>query len=155
MMDDLLQEMIDPAPLHRDAPRRRRMWTTVAIVGLAVIGATTLTTSAIFTDNDSASADIQTGTVDLDVDAASTFAFLPQNLVPGDTTYAPLVVNSNGSLQLRYSISYKAEQIAATTAAPTLLDPAGAPVASGGDLRTVLQLRMYELPAGQCNDTGT
>ena len=27
MMDDLLQEMIDPAPVHHDAPRRRRLWT--------------------------------------------------------------------------------------------------------------------------------
>ena len=57
MMDDLLQEMIDPAPAHHDAPRRRRLWTTVAIVGLAAVGATTLTTSAIFTDNDATSAD--------------------------------------------------------------------------------------------------
>jgi len=155
MMDDLLQEMIDPAPVHRDAPRRRRLWTTVAIVGLAAIGATALTTSAIFTDNDSASADIQTGTVDLSVNSPATFVFQPQALAPGDTTYAPLVVNSNGSLELRYSIAYKAEQIAATATAPTLLDPSGAPVASGGDLRTVLQLRMYEVPSTQCNDAGT
>ena len=70
MMDDLLQEMIDPAPVHRDAPRRRRLWTTVAIVGLAAVGATTLTTSAIFTDNDSTSADIETGTVDLAIGRA-------------------------------------------------------------------------------------
>ena len=65
MMDDLLQEMIDPAPVHHDAPRRRRLWSTVAIVGLAAVGATTLTTSAIFTDNDATSATIESGTVDL------------------------------------------------------------------------------------------
>ena len=67
MMDDLLQEMIDPAPVHPDAPRRRRLWSTVAIVGLAAVGATTLTTSAIFTDNDSTSATIESGTVDLQI----------------------------------------------------------------------------------------
>jgi len=45
VMDDLLQEMIDPAPAPRDAPRRRRLWMTVAIVGLAVVGVTKLTTA--------------------------------------------------------------------------------------------------------------
>ena len=56
MMDDLLHEMINPAPAPRDGARRRRLWTTVVIVGLAAIGATTLTTSAIFTDDDATSA---------------------------------------------------------------------------------------------------
>ena len=97
MMDDLLQEMIDPAPVHHDAPRRRRLWTTVAIVGLAAVGATTLTTSAIFTDNDATSADHRErhrrpGRSATDVP----FAFAPQNLAPGDSTFAPLQVHSNG-----------------------------------------------------------
>lgn len=157
MMDDLLQEMIDPAPVHRDAPRGRRLWTTVAIVGLAAIGATTLTTSALFSDNDATSADIQTGTVDLVIGDGTTFAFTPQNLAPGDATFAPLQVSSSGSLELRYSISYQAE---IAPSAPGLLDPAllddtGAPVATDGDLRDVLELTVFDLPAAQCNDLGT
>jgi spore coat-associated protein N len=155
MMDDLLQEMIDPAPAHRDAPRRRRLWTTVAIVGLAAIGATTLTTSAIFSDNDAASADIKSGTVDLVVGDGTTFAFTPQNLAPGDATFAPLQVSSSGSLELRYSVSYKAEQSAADAPAPDLAAPDGSAVATDGDLRDVLQLRLYAVPAAQCNLAGT
>ena len=47
MIDDLLQDMIDPAPAPRDKPRRRRLWATVAIVGLSVVGATSLTAMLI------------------------------------------------------------------------------------------------------------
>ncbi|MEZ0448794.1 TasA family protein [Cellulomonas sp. ICMP 17802] len=148
MMDDLLQEMIDPAPVHRDAPRRRRLWTTVTIVGLAAIGATTLTTSAIFTDNDSTSAKIETGTVDLAIGQSVPFAFTPQNLAPGDSTYVPLQVQSNGSLALRYSISFDA-----TTAVGSTTDPTLSPAATTGDLRDVLVLSAYDLPQAQCSAT--
>jgi len=157
MMDDLLQEMIDPAPVHRDAPRRRRLWTTVAIVGLAAIGATTLTTSAIFTDNDAATAEIQSGTVDLVVDSTATFAFTPQNLAPGSTTFAPLQVSSTGSLGLRYAISYSATQVPGTAGAPTLEDVDGVtPVASGDNLADVLELRLFAVPtAADCGPAAT
>lgn len=145
MMDDLLQEMIDPAPAQHDAPRRRRLWTTVAIVGLAAIGATTLTTSAIFTDNDATSATIETGTVDLEIGESVPFAFTPQNLAPGDSTFVPLEVQSNGSLALRYSISYSASVAPGGTTDPDL-DPA--PVA--GDLRDVLELTVFAVPQASC-----
>ena len=149
MMDDLLQEMIDPAPVHRDAPRGRRLWTTVAIVGLAAVGATTLTTSAIFTDNDSTSATIESGTVDLAIGEDVPFVFAPGNLVPGDSTFAPLQVQSNGSLALRYSISY-----AATMATNALPNPDLDPPAAAGDLRTVLELRVYAVPQASCTAAG-
>ena len=139
MMDDLLHEMIDPAPVPHDGPRRRRMWTTIVIIGLAAIGATTLTTSAIFTDNDSASADIKTGSVDLQL-GGTPFAFTPQNLAPGSTTYLPLTIANNGSLELRYSISYSGATVAGT---------------GTGDLRDVLELRMYAVDPAACNDAGT
>ncbi len=148
MMDDLLQEMIDPAPEHRDAPRRRRLWTTVAIVGLAAIGATTLTTSAIFTDNDSTSAAIESGTVDLAL-GATPFTFTPQNMAPGDTTFAPVQVQSNGSLALRYSISYSAAP--AVNGTP---DPVLNPAPTAGDLRDVLQLHVYAVAQGGCTPAG-
>lgn len=157
MMDDLLQEMIDPAPVHRDAPRRRRLWTTVAIVGLAAIGATTLTTSAIFTDNDAATAEIQSGTVDLVVGSTTAFAFTPQNLNPGATTYAPLLVSSTGSLGLRYAISYSAAQVAGPAGSPVLEDGDGVtPVASGDNLANVLELRMFAVAtAADCGPAAT
>jgi hypothetical protein len=145
MMDDLLQEMIDPAPVHHDAPRRRRLWTTVAIVGLAAVGATTLTTSAIFTDNDGASADITSGTVDLAVGRDVPFVFSPQGLAPGDSTFMPLQIQNNGSLALRYSIYYSAEQAAAPGPAPDL-DPPATP----GDLRDVLVLNVYAVDQARC-----
>src|SRR6478736_160891 len=106
MMDDLLQEMIDPAPVPRDGARRRRLWTTVVIVGLAAVGATTLTTSAIFTDDDATSASIQTGNVSLVLGGSTPFEFTPQNLAPGSSTFVPLTVTNDGSLGLRYSIPY-------------------------------------------------
>jgi len=149
MMDDLLQEMIDPAPAQHDAPRRRRLWTTVAIVGLAAVGATTLTTSAIFTDNDATSATIESGTVDLEIGQTVPFTFTPQNLAPGDSTFVPLEVQSNGSLALRYSVSYAASPAANGTPDPDL-DPA--PVA--GDLRDVLQLSVYAVPQASCTAAG-
>jgi camelysin-like metallo-endopeptidase len=140
MMDDLLQEMIDPAPVHHDAPRRRRLWTTVAIVGLAAVGATTLTTSAIFTDNDATSAVIESGTVDLAIGKDVDFAFSPQNLAPGDSTFVPLQINNRGSLALRYAIYYSAEQ-----AADPGTDPVLDPPATAGDLRDVLVLNVYPI----------
>ncbi|WP_421734891.1 TasA family protein [Cellulomonas sp.] len=150
MMDDLLQEMIDPAPVHHDAPRRRRLWTTVAIVGLAAIGATSLTTSAIFTDNDATSASIETGTVDLAIGQSVPFTFVPQNLAPGDSTFMPLQILNNGSLALRYA-TYSAADVTANGTTDPVLDPPSVP----GDLRTVLQLSVFEnLTDTQCNAAG-
>ncbi|KQY47070.1 hypothetical protein [Cellulomonas sp. Root137] len=157
MMDDLLQEMIDPAPVHHDAPRRRRLWTTVAIVGLAAVGATTLTTSAIFTDNDTVSAEIQSGTVDLVVGSTTAFAFAPQNLNPGATTFAPLLVSSTGSLELRYAISYSAVPTAGPAGSPVVEDTDGTTaVATGANLANVLELRMFRVDAAaDCNAANT
>ena len=138
MMDDLLQEMINPAPAPRDGARRRRLWTTVVIVGLAAIGATALTTSALFTDQDETSAAIHTGTVDLALGVPTPLEFTPTNLAPGDSTFFPITVSNKGSLGLRYSISYSG-------------------VSSGpgtGTLTTVLQLRMYS-GASDCSAAGT
>ena len=60
-MDDLIREMLEP---ERPAPgvvaRRRRFVATTTIIGLAAIGVTSLTTNALFTDQDDPS---QTGFV--------------------------------------------------------------------------------------------
>ncbi len=72
MMDDLLQEMIDPTPQRGDTSRWRRFGATAAIFALAGLGITSLTTSALFTDRESTAGDLLTGTVDLSL---GTFAF--------------------------------------------------------------------------------
>ena len=125
MIDDLLQEMIDPAPAPRDKPRRRRMWATVAIVGLSVVGATSLTTSALFTDNDTVQAGIMSGTVDV-TSGIGTFDFPAEGLAPGGATVAPITVSNDGSLALRYAVRYSAVAGTPGTTTPDLETPAAA-----------------------------
>lgn len=117
MMDDLLERMIDPAPPQRDAPRRRRLWTTVAILGLAAVGVTSLTTSALFTDRDETTSAIQTGTIDLNSSQLD-FVLPAGDLKPLDTVYAPVTVTNDGSLGFQYAISLLAEDTDTTPAPP-------------------------------------
>lgn len=107
MMDDLLQEMIDPAPAPKDAARRRRLWMTVAIVGLAAVGATKLTTAALFTDSATTGSAITSGTVDIEA-AMTAFAVPTSGLQPGDSIVAPVHVTNSGSLEHWYYATYTA-----------------------------------------------
>lgn len=132
MMDELLEEMIDPAPSRQDVTRRRRLWATGSILVLAAVGVTALTTSALFTDQDSLAGTISTGTVVLDADGAQ-FTMPVGGLAPGGTVVAPLTVQNVGSLELRYAVSMSA----ATTT------PAGG-TAGSGDLRTQLRTRVLQ-----------
>jgi len=131
MMDELLEEMIDPAPSRQDAARRRRTWATVTILVLAAAGATSLTTSALFTDQDGLAGTISTGSIALTADGGG-FELPVGGLAPGDTVLAPLTVTNAGSLELRYAMS-----LSAATTDP----PAG--TAGTGDLRTQLRARVY------------
>lgn len=149
MIDDLLQEMIDPAPAPRDKPRRRRMWATVAIVGLSVVGATSLTTSALFTDNDTVQAGIMSGTVDV-TSGIGTFDFPAEGLAPGGATVAPITVSNDGSLALRYAVRYSAVAGTPGTTDPDLETPAAT-----GSLQDVLSLSLYALDAAACTVQGT
>jgi len=116
MMDDLLQEMVNPAPARADKARRRRLWASGTIVALTVVGATSLTTSALFLDNESTTNAITTGNVNLTVgsgdfgaaaaDDSLDFTVPVNNLVPGATVVAPLTVRNAGSLKFQYGISY-------------------------------------------------
>ena len=135
VMDELLQEMIDPEPPRRDAARRRRLWTTIAVLGLAGVGITSLTTSALFTDTQTVAGDLVTGTVSVTLDPNSTAKLVLNagNIAPGDTVNAPVVVKNAGSLQLRYAISYDAAKN----------NPAGSTAA--GDLRDKLALSILPL----------
>ncbi|WP_456820242.1 TasA family protein [Cellulomonas sp. URHB0016] len=122
-MDDLLQEMIDPAPAPRDAPRRRRLWMTVAIVGLAVVGVTRLTTAALFTDNATTGSAIASGTIDLTTDQL-TLPVLDGNLMPGDAVVAPVTVTNAGTLSYWYAVTYTATDTDTQTGAGTGADDA-------------------------------
>jgi len=116
MMDDLLEEMVNPAPARADRARRRRLWASGTIVALTVVGATSLTTSALFLDNESTTNAITTGNVNLavgsgDMSAAAAgdsldFTVPVDNLLPGATVVAPVTITNSGSLKFQYGISY-------------------------------------------------
>lgn len=131
MMDELLEEMIDPAPSRQDVARRRRGWATGAILVLAGVGVTSLTTSALFTDQDTLAGTISTGSVVLTADGAQ-FTMPVGGLAPGGSVVAPIQVNNVGSLQLRYAVSLSS----------AVVPPAGG-TAGTGDLRTQLRARVF------------
>ena len=109
-MDDLLNEMIAPsAATRRERERRRRFWASGIILGLTIIGMSSLTTGALFTNEDSATSNgITTGSVDIS-SQAGTIVVGADNLAPGDQIYQPLTVSNSGSLELRYAVEYEAQ----------------------------------------------
>jgi spore coat-associated protein N len=133
-MDDLLQEMVNPAPAQGEKARRRRVWATVTVVGLAALGVTSLTTSAFFTDEDTASDAITTGTVDIasgDLD----FSVPVDNMLPGASVVSPITVNNEGSLRYQYAVQYRGANGAGT---------------GTGTLTQELRVRVYRLAAADC-----
>lgn len=133
-MDDLLQEMVNPAPAQGERARRRRVWATITVVGLAALGVTSLTTSAFFTDEDTASAAITTGTIDIasgDLD----FSVPVDNMLPGASVVSPITVSNEGSLRYQYAVDY---------------DGADGPGTGSGNLTDQLRVRVYQLSAAQC-----
>ena len=141
MMDDLLQEMIDPAPQRSDVSRWRRLGATAAIFALAGLGITSLTTSALFTDRESTAGDLLTGTVDLSLGSFS-FTMPDGGMAPGDIVVQPVTVSNTGSLALRYAVSFDASSGSGTA---TPVNDAGAGVTGTGDLRTVLTLQVFHV----------
>ena len=145
MTDDLIQEMIDPERPQRDVPRRRRLAATITILALALVGITSLTTGAIFTDRETTSGDLLTGTVDLGLDASIPITLPVGGMAPGDTVDTSVAVTNAGSLAMRYAVLYSADPVAGNVA----VDPdLGGPAASGsGDLRDVVSLAVFPLGA--------
>lgn len=144
-MDDLLQEMIDPEPPRHDVARRRRLWASVGVFGLAVVGITSLTTSALFTDRDSVAGDLVSGTVNI-TSGMTQFTMPTGGLAPKDVVDNEITVKNDGSLQLRYGISYSAdsEPVSAVTPPPSPSPVAPSPSPSVvGDLRNVLSLAVW------------
>ena len=129
MIDDLLEDMVDPAPSPQAVARRRRVWATGTILALAAVGVTSLTTSALFTDEDELTRTFSTGTVVLDAGGAE----LPvpaEGLAPGSTVVAPVTLVNAGSLALRYAVSVSARSTSTLPpAAPPAPSPAEAPAA--------------------------
>ncbi|MBD8057564.1 hypothetical protein IC607_01090 [Cellulomonas sp. JH27-2] len=150
MMDDLLQEMINPAPAQHDRPRRRRLWATVAIVGMAAIGVTSLTTSALFSDRERTGGTITTGTLDLGVDQSLTFNMPVGNMLPGARVYAPVTITNDGSLAFEYSAKVTADPVASGNPDPDL---GNGDTPGTGDLTSQLHLDLYKVSSAACNDT--
>ena len=151
MVDDLLQEMIDPTPPRTDVSRWRRLGATAAIFALAGIGVTSLTTNALFTDRETTAGDLLTGTVDLSL---GSFSFTMPNggMAPGDVVVQPIAVNNTGSLALRYAVSFLATRTTSPTPDPT--NSAGTGVPGSGDLRSVLTLSVFHVTdAASCTAT--
>lgn len=136
-MDELLREMITPPPPKRDPARQRRLVATVAILGMAGLGMTSLVTSAIFTDNDDTGrSGIITGSVDIEAGEDAAFTLPPGNLAPGDEVYSPVTVTNAGSLALVYGVQYQA----------TSADDAA--------LAGALSLDLFAVPAASCTEAG-
>lgn len=153
MMDDLLQEMIDPAPQRPDVSRWRRLGATAAIFALAGLGITSLTTNALFTDRETTAGDLLTGTVDLSLGGFS-FTMPDGGMAPGDVVVQPIAVNNTGSLALRYAVSYLATRGVSPSPDPT--NGAEAGVVGSGDLRSVLELQVFHVDdTGACTTGAT
>lgn len=131
-MDEYLQDMIEPRAARSETARRRRLWSTATVLGLAGLGLTSLTTGAVFTDNETVtSGTVTTGTVDIGADDAQLAVTVP-TLAPGDEFTRTIPVSNDGSLQLRYAVS-----IAATPVTPA----AGTP--GTGNLADKLSVWIY------------
>jgi len=152
VMDDLLQEMINPAPAQQDRPRRRRLWATVAVVGLAALGVTSLTTSALFSDREKSGATITTGSLDLLADDSLTFTVPVDNMIPGAEIVAPVTLKNNGSLAFEYSVS-----VAATSEDTGVADPDlnNGDTPASADLPDALHLDLFSVTStNACTLTG-
>ena len=91
------------------ARRRRRTRRTLGVLLLLLllipsIGASYLTL-ALFTDQETVTADFTTGTIDLDGAKIDALILTTSALMPGDTVTDDVVVQNVGTAQLRYAMS--------------------------------------------------
>ena len=94
-----------------DVARRRRRRTR-RVLGLLLlflllipsVGATYLTL-ALFTDQETVTADFTTGTIDLDGTKIDALVLTTSALMPGDTVTDDVVVENDGTAQLRYAMT--------------------------------------------------
>jgi spore coat-associated protein N len=105
--------------------RRRILALLVPTLGLIGLGAGQLSL-AIFTDQESVAADFTTGTIVLDAAKIDALVLTTSAMMPGDSVTDDVVVENDGTAQLRYAL---------TTASTN---------ADGLGLRTVLTLEVRE-----------
>jgi len=94
-----------------DAARRRRRRTRrtlgfflLFLLLIPGVGATYLTL-ALFTDQETVTADFTTGTIDLDGVRIDALVLTTSALMPGDTVTDDVVVENDGTAQLRYAMT--------------------------------------------------
>ncbi|MEX2548317.1 MAG: TasA family protein [Chloroflexota bacterium] len=86
--------------------RRRRLLiaglSSLAIVGLA---AGTMVSMALFTDQETDDSSFTTGTIILDSTKIAALNLTTSALMPGDAIRSPVIVENDGTAQLRYAVS--------------------------------------------------
>jgi len=97
------------AALEAAQRRRRRSRRLLGLLVLLIllipsVGASYLTL-ALFTDQETVTADFTTGTIDLDGTKIDALVLTTSALMPGDTITDDVVVENDGSAQLRYSMT--------------------------------------------------
>ncbi len=105
-------------------------------MSLSALGISTLTTSAIFSDDETSTSAITTGSIDLGIDDVN-FSVPVDNMLPGASIVKPVHVSNDGSLLYQYGIVAQA----------TNADPA--------NLSTMLRMRIYDIAAADCTLANT
>jgi len=87
--------------------RRRRRILGLLLLGLLLIPSigTSYLTFALFTDQETVTADFTTGTIDLDGVRIDALVLTSSAMMPGDTITDDVVVENDGSAQLRYAMT--------------------------------------------------
>jgi spore coat-associated protein N len=99
-----------PDPQLIDArTRRRRRRRVLGVLLLALLGISGLgsgyLTLALFTDQETVVADVSTGTIDLDGAKIDALVLTTTGLMPNDTVTDDVVVENDGTAQLRYAMT--------------------------------------------------
>ena len=105
---DLLSEIERPDPADEEKRERRfRLVASVGIVGLSLVGVTTLATGALFTDQATVPGAITAGTVRINPTApvAINTSTLLGGMAPGDTITRAISVLNNGTLGQTYGVA--------------------------------------------------
>jgi hypothetical protein len=83
----------------------RRVALAAGVLSVAIVGVTGLASSALFTSSDSISgSDFVAGTVDI-TDNDATFELTDTELAPGTVDFNKVVIDNDGSLELRYAMT--------------------------------------------------
>ena len=83
----------------------RRLALGAGVTAVALVGVVGLSSSALFTSQDTNSGAFATGSVVLNTSPSHTDVFSIANQAPGSTTSGKVTVTNNGTLGLRYSLS--------------------------------------------------